>query len=238
MTKNIENIIQNNLNRINSQKSKIKIKVDHEGKRLLNLETRPLYRKTSNLSEKDLEEIIINGSAIINRMSEFENCGWDINELKDQLKNGVVYYHENRNSKNKIFQAPSIKKRGVINSLNKTYPAEIKTLDGHFVRSKSEMIIDNFLYINNIIHAYERKLPISENVYCDFYIPASKGRPNGVYIEYWGIESNPKYLFRKEEKLKIYNKYQFQLIELIDDEMQNIEEILTQKLMNFGITIY
>lgn len=238
MTENIERIIQNNLNKINSQKSKIKIKVDHEGKRLLNLETRPLYRKTSNLSAKDLEEIIINGSAIINRMSEFENCDWDINELKDQLKNGIVYYYENRITKSNIFQPPSIKKRGLINSLNKTYLAEIKTLDGHFVRSKSEMIIDNFLYRNNIVHAYERKLPISENVYCDFYIPASKGRPNGVYIEYWGIESDPKYLFRKEEKLKIYKKYQFQLIELIDDEMQNIEEILTQKLINFGITIY
>ncbi|WP_299099457.1 hypothetical protein [uncultured Winogradskyella sp.] len=88
------------------------------------------------------------------------------------------------------------------------------------------------------MHVYERKLPIAENVYCVFYIPAFKNQSKGVYIEYLGIESSPRYLERKEEKLEIYNKYQFQLIELIDDEMQNIEEVLTQKLISFGITVY
>jgi hypothetical protein len=238
MIKNIEKIIHNNLQLIAARQSQININADHEGKRLLNIETKPFYRKTSNLTEKDIEEIVINSSAIINRMSEFKNCGWDIYELKAQLKNGINYYNENKKITNTTFQPSSIKKSIIVNSLNKKYPAEIKTLDGHFVRSKSEMIIDNFLYINNIVHAYERKLPIIENVYCDFYIPASKGRPKGVYIEYWGIESNPKYLTRKIEKLKIYKKYQLQLIELIDDEMQNIEEILTQKLISFDINVY
>ena len=48
--------------------------------------------------------------------------------------------------------------------------------------SKAEMLIDNWLYMAEIVHAYERKLPIEEDVYCDFYIPKGK-----VYIEYWGM---------------------------------------------------
>jgi hypothetical protein len=238
MTHKIEKIIDDNLTLIDLRKSLIKISIDHEGKRLLNTETKPFYQKTSVLSEKDLEEIIINSYAIINRMAEFKNCGWDTNELKSQVKNGFTFYYKNRTTTKSTSHSDSNNKSASINSLNKKYPAKIKTLDGHFVRSKSEMIIDNFLYINNIVHAYERKLPIVENVYCDFYIPASKDRPYGVYIEYWGIESNPKYLDRKKKKLKIYKKYQFQLIELIDEEMQNIEEILTRKLIGFGINIH
>ena len=61
------------------------------------------------------------------------------------------------------------------------FKAKHRTTDGHFVRSKAEMIIDNWLYMAGIVHAYERKLPIEEDVYSDFYIPAGK-----VYIEYWG----------------------------------------------------
>ena len=40
----------------------------------------------------------------------------------------------------------------------KNYIAEYRTKDGHYVRSKSELAIDNYLYNNNIIHAYEKKI--------------------------------------------------------------------------------
>ena len=36
------------------------------------------------------------------------------------------------------------------------------------VRSKAEQIIDNWLYHKGIVHAYERRVPIEEEVYCDF----------------------------------------------------------------------
>lgn len=77
------------------------------------------------------------------------------------------------------------------------FKAEHRSADGHFVRSKAETLIDNWLYMAEIVHAYERKLPIEEDVYSDFYIPKGK-----VYIEYWGYENNPKYLKRKKEKGK------------------------------------
>lgn len=113
------------------------------------------------------------------------------------------------------------------------FKAEFRSTDGHFVRSKAEMLIDNWLYMAEIIHAYERKLPIEEDVYSDFYIPTGK-----VYIEYWGYENDSKYLHRKKEKIEIYKKYGFNLIELNDEDVQNLDDKLPRLLLKFGIKSY
>jgi Mn-dependent DtxR family transcriptional regulator len=113
------------------------------------------------------------------------------------------------------------------------FPATHRAVDGHVVRSKAEMIIDNWLYMSEIVHAYERKLPIEEDVYCDFYIPTGK-----VYIEYWGFENNPKYLERKQKKLELYKKYEFKLIELEDKDVKNLDDILPKQLLPYGVKAY
>jgi len=77
------------------------------------------------------------------------------------------------------------------------FEAKHRSIDGHYVRSKAEMLIDNWLYQYGLVHAYERKLPIDEDVYCDFYIPSGNGRPQAVYIEFWGLENDPKYRKKK-----------------------------------------
>ncbi|MCM3470439.1 hypothetical protein [Brevibacillus borstelensis] len=118
-------------------------------------------------------------------------------------------------------------------SFREKFEAKHRTADGHFVRSKAEMIIDNWLYMSEIVHAYERKLPIEEDVYCDFYLPIGK-----VYIEYWGMENDPKYLDRKKAKLDIYQKYGFHLIELTDADIQNLDDVFPKKLLKFGIQAY
>lgn len=113
------------------------------------------------------------------------------------------------------------------------FEAKLRTTDGHYVRSKAEMLIDNWLYMAEIVHAYERKLPIEEEVYCDFYIPTGK-----VYIEYWGYENDPKYLKRKEQKQDIYKKYGFKLIELEDKDVQNLDDVLPRLLLKHGVQSY
>ena len=84
-----------------------------------------------------------------------------------------------------------------------------------------------------LAHAYERRLPIEEEVYCDFYLPVGK-----VYIEYWGFENDPKYIERKKIKQEIYKKYEFNLIELNDPDIQNLDDVLPKKLLQFGIQSY
>ena len=113
------------------------------------------------------------------------------------------------------------------------YPANFRTQDGHRVRSRAELVIDNILYQYGLAHAYERKLPIDEDVLSDFYIP--KGN---VYIEFWGMENDPKYVERKKKKIEIYKKYDIPLIELTDDDIQNLDDHLPKKLLKYGIKVY
>jgi hypothetical protein len=113
------------------------------------------------------------------------------------------------------------------------YPAEHRTEDGHWVRSRAEVIIDNALFNYKLAHAYEKKLPVAEDLYSDFFIP------NGnVYIEFWGMEEDPKYVARKKAKIEIYKKYNFNLIELNDKDIKNLDDYLPNKLLNFGIKVY
>lgn len=128
-------------------------------------------------------------------------------------------------------QKPAEEKESV--DFREKFEAKLRTTDGHFVRSKAEMLIDNWLYMAEIVHAYERKLPIEEDVYSDFYIPTGK-----VYIEYWGYEEDEKYLNRKQKKIEIYKKYGFNLIEICDKEVQNLDDHLPRLLLKFGITSY
>ena len=118
-------------------------------------------------------------------------------------------------------------------SFRDKFKATYRSTDGHMVRSKGEMLIDNWLYMAEIVHAYERKLPIEENVYSDFYIPTGK-----VYIEYWGLENDDKYLARKKFKKNIYEKYNFNLIELQDKQVQNLDDILPKLLLKHGVQSY
>jgi len=120
-----------------------------------------------------------------------------------------------------------------MDSFRHKFEATHRATDGHFVRSKAEMLIDNWLYMAEIVHAYERKLPIEEEMYCDFYIPTGK-----VYIEFWGYDNDEKYLARKKEKLAIYKKYNFNLIELTDSEVLNLDDILPRLLLKFGVQAY
>ena len=112
----------------------------------------------------------------------------------------------------------------------KKYPANYRAKDGHYVRSKAELTIDNSLYDYRVIHAYERRLPIQEDVISDFYIPDAN-----VYIEYWGMSDDPIYATRKRNKLEIYRKHNFILIELTDKEIENLDDILPKRLSAYNI---
>lgn len=109
----------------------------------------------------------------------------------------------------------------------KKYPAKYRALDGHYVRTKSEVIIDNWLYNKRIVHAYERKLPIEEDMYCDFFLPQGE-----CYIEYWGMQ-DAEYSKRKRKKQELYRRYGLNLIELNEKDIQNIDDVLPKKLREF-----
>lgn len=135
-----------------------------------------------------------------------------------------------KNKKNEEKKSNSYQKSEIENEEsnfhNKFLPT-FRTEDGHVVRSKAEQIIDNWLYHKGIVHAYERRVPIAEEVYCDFFIP--KGN---IWIEFWGLEEK-EYLKRKELKKSLYQKNGKNLIELTDKDIANLDDVLPNKLRPF-----
>ena len=115
----------------------------------------------------------------------------------------------------------------------KKYPANYRCMDGHYVRSRAEVMIDNRLYTNGIAHAYERKLPIEQDVYSDFFIKEAN-----LYIEFWGMESDQKYAARKKIKQQAYSENEFNLIEINDNDLNNLDDILPRKLLRYNVRVY
>lgn len=192
--------------------------------------------------EKDIAgwEITKLGKSLGGRQFEHETSGgtyvlWPDNIL--QNKNLTSIFKEVSNIPTQPKQhidkeTPSIKP-ATSDNFREKFPATLRTKDGHMVRSRAEVIIDNALYDYKLAHAYERKLPIEEDLYSDFFIPSEN-----VYIEFWGMEDDPKYAERKKVKIEIYKKYDFKLIELNDSVISNLDDHLPKKLLKFNIKVY
>lgn len=185
------------------------------------------------------------GKSIGGKQFEHENSGgtyilWPetILQNKDILE---MFHVESPVKKVKFAETNSVIEKqdiDVADDFRKKYPAEYRTKDGHYVRSKAELTIDDSLYLWGIPHAYEKKLPnTEENVYSDFHIPSGKGRPKAVYIEYWGMENDEKYNSRKTKKIEIYNKLGLNLIQLNDADIKNIEDSLQKYLLQHSIKV-
>jgi len=178
---------------------------------------------------------------------EKDIAGWKITKFGKGL-GGRQFEHEtsggayvlwpeailaNKNLTSVFKEEPAQAAKETKDNFREKFPATYRTRDGHMVRSRAEVIIDNALYAFNLAHAYERKLPIEEEVYSDFYIPSEH-----VYIEFWGMEDDPKYAERKKMKLEIYKRYDFKLIELNDKDLENLDDNFPKKLLKFGIKVY
>ncbi|MGF1909295.1 glycerol kinase [Vibrio kasasachensis] len=118
-------------------------------------------------------------------------------------------------------------------SFQQKFAAKHRTLDGHYVRSRAELIIDNWLYMNGVVHAYDRQLPTEEDHLSDFYLPTGK-----VYLQYWG-DDNGATSGKEIERIKqLYQQHQFSLIEVFEHEIEKLDQVLPSKLREFGIKAY
>ncbi len=99
-----------------------------------------------------------------------------------------------------------VKKCKDFTKLDAEYESDFTCEDGHLVKSPYEKIIDDWLYREDIKHAYEKKIDIDEthDITPDFFIPEYKGTKN-IYVEFWGYgEENAQYKKRKEYKTNLY----------------------------------
>ena len=118
-------------------------------------------------------------------------------------------------------------------AFRKQFPANFRAVDGHQLRSKAEVLVDNWLYLADITHAYERRLPIEEDVYSTFYIPAGK-----VYVELWEHDNDAGYQKIKRQKLHVYAKYGLTLLELGESDLARLDDVMPRLLLKHGIEAY
>ncbi|NOI68927.1 glycerol kinase [Vibrio owensii] len=118
-------------------------------------------------------------------------------------------------------------------SFRQKFEAKHRTLDGHYVRSKGELLIDNWLYLAGVVHAYERQLPIDQDVTSDFYLPGGK-----VYLQFWGSDTGEMLEAEREKIRAVYGQHNFNLIEVEPSELDKLDEVLPKRLRQFGIQAY
>jgi hypothetical protein len=124
--------------------------------------------------------------------------------------------------------------------LDDSYEGIYNCDDGHVVKSKSEMIIDNYLFEKGIPHAYEKALPIDgdpkNDLHPDFFLPNFQGKGTDVYIEHWGFnENNIKYTESKKYKLEKYRDLKITLVCTNEKDMSDPKTALKRKLEYFEV---
>lgn len=109
-----------------------------------------------------------------------------------------------------------------------------KTRDGHYVRSRGEVLIDNFLYSTRVPHAYELELHLAEGKVMtpDFCCLTAKGN---VYIEFWGLEGQPDYDSCTDYKKKLYKEFELDLIDVYPENLDDLDAYLSRKLAQYGV---
>jgi len=112
----------------------------------------------------------------------------------------------------------------------KKYPANIRCNDGHYVRSRGEKIIDDWLFDNKFFHIYEKLIYDADNdqeIKPDFYLS-----DHCIYIEFWG-KNESWYAEIRELKEKYYNANNITYISIEINEIDNIGDILQKRLAKY-----
>src|SRR3989344_3066235 len=111
--------------------------------------------------------------------------------------------------------------------------ANAKALDGHLCDSVSELLIDNWLYKNNISHERDVRYPTTYHK-ADWKISANDKK---IFIEYFGLANDsPRYDRSIKEKEILCRKYNISLIGIYPKDIYpqtHLEENLKNKFREF-----
>ncbi len=162
---------------------------------------------------------------------ELENT-YDNDYLIKRVENDLITAH-NTYKENKTKE----KEQKLVEEFNdkdirEKWPREYQCADGHYVRSLSEQNIDNWLYNNGYLHAYEKSVYLESNpnaiILCDFYLPKGK-----IYIEFWGLKDIDEYEKRKAIKIKMYDDNKLNRIDLNEQDIKRLDDILPRLIAKF-----
>lgn len=154
-----------------------------------------------------------------------------LNEKSEYQKLLSTYFQANLNEYQ--IWANSIYKR------NQKHPEQLtfKTLSGHMVRSKSEVMIDNLLYTNKIPFHYEESLILnSKELFPDFTVRHPKTGKT-YFWEHFGLMDNPIYRQNVCEKLQLYTSNgiipSIQLITTYETKEKPLSTEMIEKIVEY-----
>jgi len=156
-----------------------------------------------------------------------------LKELNIQKTNDSKFRRSRGKSKADLEKMKETKIKKTFKFDRKQFDSNFRTSDGHFVRSRAEVVIDDWLYNNKVMHAIEKRLPIKEELYCDFYLPEGN-----IYIEYAEFDNNTThgdYIARRKVKEALYKEHGVNVIWLGKSDIENIDDMLPLKLLDFGV---
>ena len=116
--------------------------------------------------------------------------------------------------------------------------AEIVTEKGERVRSKSEKILADYFYRNNILYQYEKPLYLKGygTIYPDFTFLSKKTRKE-IYWEHFGKMDLPEYAKNAADKLHMYARNGIypgdRLITTYETMEQPLDTAIVQKLITY-----
>ena len=185
-----------------------------------------------NTKSFDMKDYYFNLRSNIYRMKTFDyiksNCNklmaisnfvselFHDTSLTDRVVNDIKDIIESKRPKEEVKISEEVKQKD-------SHKEELRrTSDGHYVKSDPEIVVDDILYENRIVHCYEKKVPIDsdeQTIKCDWFIPVTDSR-HGIYIEYWGMNTK-EYLQNKERKRKAYKDHNIPLVEIEKDDYKD-----------------
>lgn len=112
-------------------------------------------------------------------------------------------------------------------------PISLKGLDGHQLDHMEDLILDNWLYLMDVPHAYQRELPDPSLGSCDFYLPAAH-----LYIECWHAKDVGADLSNKLARLEYYQTQKLAYFEVSADDLLKLDTVLPKLLLKYGITVF
>ena len=164
-----------------------------------------------------------------------------MNKIKDAVQSfdNVITLNKNYENKESLELFDEIKREKGITVkgselVAREYNAEptFKTKTGHMVRSRSEMMIANFLYENNLLFQYNTVATWadSDDFKPSFFIPRLD-----VYIDHFQYDNVKDYQKMMRSKIKQYEKHRKKHLFLTSEDEKNIEETIKLKMKPYII---
>jgi hypothetical protein len=103
-------------------------------------------------------------------------------------------------------------------------------IDAHSLDSPLHARVCDWLYLAQLAHACQRRLPVEEVVYADFYVPVGN-----IYIDCWEADVPAGKLSAKLRKQELYRERSLRHLEINAGDADKLDEVLGRGLLSFGI---